>query len=98
MVSGGVSVIAGHSTCLHLSSWLPSPGSEAAVLPRPENSSPAQLWRVWGEVGVRLGGEAAIGQKKINMSKKQNENKRNERIKEGLKGKQERRRCQRPNW
>lgn len=36
-------VLVGGSTCLHLSSWLPSPGSEAAVLARPEKSSPDQL-------------------------------------------------------
>lgn len=33
----------GDSTCLHLSSWLLSPGKEATVLGRPEKSSPAQL-------------------------------------------------------
>lgn len=65
-------VLVGGSTCLHLSSWLPSPGSEAAVPARPEKSSPDQLWRVWGWNG----GEVAIGQtKKSEYVKKKKRNK-----------------------
>lgn len=37
-------------TCLHLSSWLPSVDSKAAVLDLPASSSLNQLWRVWGTV------------------------------------------------
>lgn len=43
----GLAVRAG-STCLHLSSWLPSADSKAAELDLPASSSLTQLWRVWG--------------------------------------------------
>lgn len=43
------------STCLHLSSWLPSADSKAAVLDLPASSSLTQFWRVWADWQGRMG-------------------------------------------
>lgn len=50
------------STCLHLSSWLPSLDSEPAELDLPLSSSLTQLWKVWGTVS---GQNAVLGRRQV---------------------------------